>query len=174
MDTSKLLEQLLTTIRIRYHIVKRLLHERVGIPMASLYRRFLEWCSSTCVCKDDDSNTAHDTRASQTPCQVELSLIPDSANTPRSPTSVCVESVESPDARGTLRKNSNSNSDSDTVRFHECVSSEEKIQEVERELSSTSLMKISRSNSISSIIRENYVDTNETNETNETTSATSS
>jgi hypothetical protein len=165
MDTSKLLEQLLTTIRIRYHIVKRLLHERVGIPMASLYRRFIEWCSTTCVCKDDDSNTAPDTRASQPPCQVELSLIPDSANTPRSPTSVCVESVETPDARGT------------SVRFHECVSTEEKIQEVERELSSTSLMKISRSNSISSIIRENYVDTNETNETNvanATTSTTSS
>ena len=37
---------------------------------------------------------------------------------------------------------------------------EEKMQTVERELSEISVMKISRSASISSIIREDYVDTN--------------
>ena len=164
MNTSKLFEQLLTTIRVRYHIVKRLLHERVGIPMASLYRRFIKWCSTTCVCRDDDTpnvtpqEISSDSNAST--CQVELTLVPDSATTPRSPTSVCVEPVESPDARGGT-----------SVRFHGCVSTEEKIQEVERELSSTSLMKISRSTSISSIIREDYVDTNVANEATSTNSS---
>ena len=70
------------------------------------------------------------------------------------------EEIEMEPQSNTDTKCTSSNIEGDNVLVHRTNSTDtdEKIQSVERELSEISVMKISRSASIASLIREDYVD----------------
>jgi hypothetical protein len=160
-------------LRSRLRKIGKVIYIHVGVPIIKFYHKihdnFSKWWSELIHNNCDDNNDNHDGNRRENECHDNIppsspsSLKTDGSPLPCSPTSIRID---------TYSESSCKNNDMDlhnrsSVTFHDTLKKGDAVEitdAIERELSETSVMRISHSNSISSLIRENYVDSSGNNE----------
>jgi hypothetical protein len=143
-------------LRSRLRKIGKVLYIHVGVPVIKFYHKIhnnlSKWWSELIHHNRDDE------LQNNAPPSSPSSLKSDTpASTPSSPTSIHIDThSEISNKNNNMELHSRS-----SVLLHDTLKKGDAVEiteAIERELSETSVMRISHSNSISSLIRENYVD----------------